>query len=193
MCESNILVPPSQATVSHVCNPINHKCSCERGFTPTVNGELGLGCTRVKEVSQHNYPLILPPTIPRLQLWLEYTTYHSKYRQYTQYSLYSPVQFRTEQYASTVQTHLSTGQPQYRDSVPSTHLGTHTGTHHGLCCGRAGHRALPQDTQGEEGLTGKTPQIYRFSSILVFIFSSKFDIYMLMKKVCIPTIFISHD
>ena len=39
-----------QVTPSHVCNPINHKCSCERGFTPTEDGQLGLVCRMVNEV-----------------------------------------------------------------------------------------------------------------------------------------------
>ena len=32
---------------SHLCNPINHKCSCERGFTPAVSTNYSLVCTEI--------------------------------------------------------------------------------------------------------------------------------------------------
>jgi len=47
----------SQVTPSHVCNPINHKCSCERGFTPTVDGQLGLVCRMVNEAQHLEQPV----------------------------------------------------------------------------------------------------------------------------------------
>jgi len=39
----------SQTTPSNVCNPINHKCSCERGFTPTIDSLMGLVCLGVEQ------------------------------------------------------------------------------------------------------------------------------------------------
>ena len=35
------------ATNSQFCNPINHKCSCERGFSPMVSKNYGLHCQQV--------------------------------------------------------------------------------------------------------------------------------------------------
>ena len=32
---------------SHLCHPINHKCSCQRGFSPTVSTNYSLVCTEI--------------------------------------------------------------------------------------------------------------------------------------------------
>ena len=52
-CIDKFLIPgcnPQAASepASHVCNPISHKCSCMRGFTPAL-GEPG-GQTRCRQL-----------------------------------------------------------------------------------------------------------------------------------------------
>ena len=72
---------------SHLCHPINHKCSCQRGFSPTVSTNYSLVCTEIST------QVALLPTILSVTLCYSVTTICSKLQEsvgYLSHVLWSP-------------------------------------------------------------------------------------------------------